>query len=233
MTTSGCANSEDGEGTSLPTKGTASLRRLRGICGSSSSAAAESASLSRPKETRFTLARQCGRKVLSQSCVRLSSFLCVKEGTSVVTLHASSTLRRKATSERSAEACLSAASLPSPAFSGDSSHARASAASRPAEGPTESSGSCTILPSLSSARAAASLSASTCCPMSSSSLAWHALSLPLASATCAASRCCSASLSARSLSSLARIPPLLSSSPASSASGSFSFFQGSTPATYA
>ena len=52
MITSGCANSEARDGTSLPTKGMASLRRERGILGSSPQSRTYSASLRRPNETR-------------------------------------------------------------------------------------------------------------------------------------------------------------------------------------
>ena len=54
--TSGCANSDERDGTSLPTKGTQSFRRERGTLGALSMAAAQSAELSRPYDTRLTLA---------------------------------------------------------------------------------------------------------------------------------------------------------------------------------
>ena len=44
-----CANSELLEGTSLPTKGTASLRRERGQCGSAFKTAAQCSELNKPK----------------------------------------------------------------------------------------------------------------------------------------------------------------------------------------
>ena len=70
---SGCANSDAVEGTSLPTNGMASLRRLRGVCGSSACILTISAIESSPKETRSIFCKQCGRKVFSHSSVRLMS----------------------------------------------------------------------------------------------------------------------------------------------------------------
>ena len=69
---SGCANSEAVLGTSLPKKGMASLRRERGVCGSSFCSLTTSAAESSPKETRSTFWRQWGMNVESHSSARLS-----------------------------------------------------------------------------------------------------------------------------------------------------------------
>ena len=61
MMISGWANSDALLGTSLPTKGMASLSLDRGTCGSARRAALQSSEFNRPNETRFTFAKQCGR----------------------------------------------------------------------------------------------------------------------------------------------------------------------------
>mmetsp|Transcript_10510 Transcript_10510/g.33399 ORF Transcript_10510/g.33399 Transcript_10510/m.33399 type:complete len:201 (+) Transcript_10510:290-892(+) len=72
MTTSGCANSEERDGTSLDTKGMASFQRVRGMNGSTSIARFLSSSFIRPNVTRSILRSACGKKEASQSAHMLS-----------------------------------------------------------------------------------------------------------------------------------------------------------------
>mmetsp|Transcript_35281 Transcript_35281/g.81757 ORF Transcript_35281/g.81757 Transcript_35281/m.81757 type:complete len:256 (-) Transcript_35281:4245-5012(-) len=139
---SGWANSELLEGTSLPMKGTARARRERGTIGSSARVSAHSSEESRPNDTRLTFAKQCGIKVRSQSCVRLSNFLWTGEGTRAITLAAREIWLKLARSNRIAFAAPSALSasassigpLSSSVERARSSQARASAALRPLAG---------------------------------------------------------------------------------------------------
>mmetsp|Transcript_14876 Transcript_14876/g.29826 ORF Transcript_14876/g.29826 Transcript_14876/m.29826 type:complete len:235 (-) Transcript_14876:1115-1819(-) len=93
MVMSGCANSEDLEGTSLPRKGTAKASRLLGTKGSSFSISPHSEDDKRPNDTRLTFCRQCGRKVRSQSWHRFRYLICSGLDSSATTFAASRTCR--------------------------------------------------------------------------------------------------------------------------------------------
>ena len=78
MRTSGCANSADRDGTSFPTKGTASNRRDSGseTCAPSSALHRSRSSVWRsPYRTRQILERTCGRNEMTQSWARLRSWM--------------------------------------------------------------------------------------------------------------------------------------------------------------
>ena len=72
MTTSGWANSDERDGTSLDTNGMANFQRVRGIKGSTSSARLWSSSFIRPNVTRSIFLSACGMNDTSQSWHMLS-----------------------------------------------------------------------------------------------------------------------------------------------------------------